>query len=206
MGQEIRCFGRMGREAGEGRAYLGSDRVTFRGAFRLDLPFTEIRAIEAKAGALALSFAGGKAVFDLGETAAKWAEKIRNPTSLLDKLGVTPQSRLCVIGVDDEGFLADLTRRVGAFRLGRPSGKEDIIFLAADTEAELSRLDALKGRLSADGALWVVSKKGKSATIKDVRVMACAKAAGFVDTKVASFPATHTALKLVIPRAARPRP
>ena len=205
MGQELRCTGRLNKEAGEGRAYLGTDRVTFRGAFRLDLPFADISKIEAKDGALMLAFAGGKAVFDLGKAAAKWADKIRNPKSLLDKLGVTPETRVCVVRVEDQAFLADLKARVGAFRSARPTKEEDAIFLAADTEAELDRLEALKAHLVDAGAIWVVSRKGKEAPLKDVQVMARGKEAGLVDTKVVSFSPTHTALKLVIPKAARAR-
>ncbi|MBI5766694.1 MAG: hypothetical protein HZA93_02795 [Verrucomicrobia bacterium] len=37
----------------------------------------------------------------------------------------------------------------------------------------------------------------------DVDVMRAAKAAGLIDNKVCGFSATHTALKLVIPPAAR---
>ena len=64
-------------------------------------------------------------------------------------------------------------------------------------------MKALKKHLAPAGAVWVVSLKGKAARIKDTDVMAAARAAGLVDNKVCSFSATHTALKLVIPRAAR---
>ena len=54
-----------------------------------------------------------------------------------------------------------------------------------------------------DGAIWVVSKKGKEATIKDVDVIASAKAVGLVDNKVVGFSDTHTSLRLVVPKAKR---
>ena len=34
----------------------------------------------------------GEATFELGPKAERWAERIRNPKSLLDKLGVKPES------------------------------------------------------------------------------------------------------------------
>ena len=80
----------------------------------------------------------------------------------------------------------------------------DFVFYAADTAAQLAKLKSLKSRLQAAGAIWVVSLKGKAATIKDTDVMKAARAAGLVDNKVCSFSATHTALKLVIPRDHRP--
>ncbi|HEX5141970.1 MAG TPA: DUF3052 family protein, partial [Dehalococcoidia bacterium] len=68
---------------------------------------------------------------------------------------------------------------------------------------DLRRLGALRGAIKPAGALWVVSPKGKGIEVKDVDVMAAAREAGLVDTKVVSFSATHTALKLVIPRDRR---
>ncbi|MEK7312271.1 MAG: DUF3052 family protein, partial [Chloroflexota bacterium] len=65
------------------------------------------------------------------------------------------------------------------------------------------KLKSLKGYLRKDGAIWVVSLKGKQAKIRDVQVIAAAKAAGLVDNKVVSFSETHTALRLVIPVALR---
>jgi hypothetical protein len=41
------------------------------------------------------------------------------------------------------------------------------------------------------------------AQIRDVDVMAAAREAGLVDNKVVGFSTTHTALKLVIPKANR---
>ena len=46
-----------------------------------------------------------------------------------------------------------------------------------------------------------MSRKGKAATLRDVEVIAAAKAAGLVDNKVACFAATRTSLRLVIPVA-----
>jgi hypothetical protein len=51
--------------------------------------------------------------------------------------------------------------------------------------------------------VWVVSPKGKGIEVRDVDVMAAGRDAGLVDNKVASFSATHTALRLVIPKADR---
>jgi hypothetical protein len=53
--------------------------------------------------------------------------------------------------------------------------------------------------LKSDGAIWVVHRKGKDATLKDIDVFAAAKRVGLVDTKVVAFSTTHTAEKLVIP-------
>ena len=71
--------------------------------------------------------------------------------------------------------------------------------------AQLAPLAELATRIRPNGAIWVVSRKGKAATLRDVDVIGAATASGLVDNKVASFSATHTALRLVIPVALRPR-
>ena len=73
----------------------------------------------------------------------------------------------------------------------------------ADAVTDLARLAELRDYLTPAGAIWVVHTKGKAAAFKDVDVFAAAKKAGLVDVKVASFSATHTAEKLVVPVKAR---
>jgi hypothetical protein len=121
----------------------------------------------------------------------------------LDKLGVKPGDLVAVIGVDDPSFASLLGER-----LERPTRRRlavgcALIFYAADSPRELARLKTLRAHIVDSGAIWVVSRKGKAATLKDIEVIAAAKNAGLVDTKVVAFSPTHTALKLVIPRALR---
>ncbi len=121
---------------------------------------------------------------------------------LIDKLGVKLGDRVCVLGIDDQEFMKALKQRTGDFsRSGR--GKFNIIFYAADSVAELLRLQALRKKIVSNGAIWVVSRKGKAAAIKDTDVIAAAKSAQLVDNKVVSFSPTHTSLRLVIPLALR---
>jgi hypothetical protein len=128
-------------------------------------------------------------------------------TPLLDKLGVRPGMRVAIVGaVDPDGtFLAQLADRTSDVTAGRPEADTDLVFLAADSHAELADLAALRRRIRPAGAIWVVSRKGRAATIRDVEVIAAAKEAGLVDNKVVSFSPTHTSLRLVIPVALRPR-
>jgi hypothetical protein len=123
--------------------------------------------------------------------------------SLLDKLGVKPFHRISVIGVDDDTFWAQLIDRAADTVKGRLRKDSDLIFFAADSLAELQQLARLKTYLVSNGAIWVVSLKGKAAKIKDMDVIGAAKAAGLVDNKVVSFSETHTSLRLVIPVSQR---
>ncbi len=124
-------------------------------------------------------------------------------TPLLDKLGVRPGARVVVLGIDDRGFLEELATRTVASAASAPGAGTDLVFLAADDLPALGRLPALRAAIYPSGAIWVVSRKGRAATLRDVEVIAAAHEAGLVDNKVVSFSPTHTALRLVVPRAQR---
>jgi len=127
-------------------------------------------------------------------------------TPLLDKLGVRPGARVAIVGgVDPDGsFRAQLADRTTDVTDGEPKPDSDLIFLAADSHAELAELAALRDCIRPNGAIWVVSRKGRLATLRDVEVIAAAKANSLVDNKVVSFSDTQTSLRLVIPVALRP--
>jgi len=124
-------------------------------------------------------------------------------TPLLDKLGVKPGSRVALIDIGDRAFQRELKTRTSDLTMGRPAPGTDLVFLAADSIDELGPLSRLRSRLTPNGAIWVVSRKGREATLRDVDVIEAARSAGLVDNKVVSFSPTHTALRLVIPRALR---
>ena len=122
---------------------------------------------------------------------------------LVDKLGIRPGARVAIVGVPDRELRQMLRERGTDFTDGQPRPATDLVFLAADTQDDLGQLARLRQRLKPDGAIWVVFVKGKAATLRDVEVIAAAIANGLVDNKVVSFSATHTAQRLVIPRALR---
>jgi Protein of unknown function (DUF3052) len=126
-------------------------------------------------------------------------------TPLLDKLGIRPGMRVALIDIDDDTFRPLLADRTTDITEGDPLPETDVILLGADSTSQLAVLPDLAARIRPNGAIWVVSRKGKAATLRDVEVMAAGKAWGLIDNKVASFSATHTALRLVIPVALRPR-
>ena len=199
MGAESLCTVDFGGQRSEGKALLETDHLIFRGTFRLSISRKTITKADASDGTLRVTFPDGVAVFELGPTAAKWAEKIRNPPSLLDKLGVKPGMRVAVLGVDDESFLADLATRTTDVARRTPKKGTEIILFGASALSDLARLATLRDYLTPAGAIWVIHTKGKAAAFRDVDVFAAAKKAGLVDVKVAGFSPTHTAEKLVVP-------
>ncbi len=202
MGSEAVCRVVYKGEASEGKALLETAELIFRGDFRLKIPFTQITALDASAGELHVGYDGGVAVFELGRNADPWAEKIRNPPRPARQAGVKPGMTVAVLGVEDEDFMTQLRDRVGQPSCGSVS-EADLVFYEADRVDDLVRLSELRSWLKPAGGIWVVSRKGKEAVLKDVEVMAAVREAGLVDTKVVAFSSTHAALRLVIPKALR---
>ena len=204
MGLEANCQARVGRTSSAGKARLEETELVFRGDgdLRFKVAIKDLQRVDARGGALYLEWAEGKAVLDLGDQAARWAEKIRNPPSLLDKLGVKPGQRVSVVGIEDRRFLDDLAARVDDLTRGRARAGSDLVLVAMSDRSELPRLVKLREAIKANGAIWVVWPKGRREFRED-DVRDFGKTAGLVDVKVARFSDTLSALKMMIPRAQR---
>ena len=212
MGLEARCELQLDGRSHEGRALLETDELLFRGdtkgrgksapRFRLAIPLSSIRNVSGEDGALHVRFSGGSATFVLGQQAEKWAERIRSPKSLIDKLDVKPEHTVSVVALDDEDFIRTLRERTARVFVGRVAVNSNLIFVGAETVASLARLSKAAATMARDGAIWVVHPKGADG-LRDLEIFAEAKRIGLTYTKVARFSATHTAEKLVIPKSAR---
>ena len=199
MGQEIQCKVRVGKTVAAGKALLESTELIFRSPdLRLKIPFRQMTSIQADDGWLRVDSPDGPAAFHLGTQAAKWADKIKNPKSLIDKLGVKSGMRANVLGIPDDNFLRDLKSRTSAITEGKPAKDSDLIFFGAESNDALEKLPRLSRSVKPNGAIWVVYPKGQK-HITESSVFAAGHRAGLVDVKVASFSSTHTALKFVIP-------
>jgi hypothetical protein len=201
MGNEATCRVEIGGESAEAKALLETEELIVRGAVRAKIPFRETTDVDARDGVLRLRWNERDVRVHVGKDAAKWAEKIRNPKSVLDKLGVKAKQRVSILGTVDDAFLHELEQR-GVDVSRRLRKDSDIIFFAASRREELSRLDELRRSLQPAGAIWILRPKGVS-TISESDVLALAKTAGLVDVKVVRFSDTQTAEKLVIPVAHR---
>lgn len=136
-----------------------------------------------------------------GENTDVPEERDYSDRSRMEKLGVKAGFVVSVLRIKDTDFLEEL-EAAGAQVSRRRRTSCDLIFYAAEEPADLEVLRDLEGLIKRDGAIWVVSPKGRP-EIRDVVVIEAAKRAGLVDTKVVRFSATHTTLKLVVPLARR---
>lgn len=202
MGLEARCTVSFSGQSSEGKAHLESDALLFRGDFRLAISFKSIQSVTVEDPILKVTFSEGVALFHLGSQAEKWAEKIQNPKGLLDKLGVKPDAKISVIGIDDENFLKELRGRSKEISEGKVAKGSDLVFIGVKKASDLKRVQASVKSIQRDGAIWTVSLKGKTG-VKEAEIMAAAKEVGLVPVKVARFSETHTANKFVIPVARR---
>ena len=202
MGSELMCTVRSGGKKSEGKALLETSEIIFRGDFRLKIPFSSLKSTVAEGGELHLKWKDGAAVFELGERAAKWADKILHPKSTTEKLGIKPDLVISVRAVNEAAFLRDLRTQAKSFANTRLLKDSDLIFFGASEAADLGGVAELVPSLTSAGALWIVYPKGKQ-EITELQVLGAGKAAGLVDIKVVSFSATHTALKFVRPKAKR---
>jgi hypothetical protein len=141
-------------------------------------------------------------VFELGPNAEKWAHKILNPKSRMEKLGVKQGAKVSVIGVLDAEFEAELERVSPAFECGNITKDAEWIFLIAETQKDLAKAINIAKVMRGAVALWIVYPKGRK-EITEVNVLATGRKAGLKDSKVVGFSQTHTALKFVIPAAQR---
>ena len=185
-----------------GEALLETSELIFRGERRLLIPFAKIESVEARDATLHVKFDGQSAAFEVGPQAVKWAEKIRNPKSVIQKMGIKAGHVVSVVHLNDDAFVADLEKAGAGVSRGRARKNSDAIVFGANTRADLERLVALKASLRPDGSLWIIRPKGVK-EITEADTMAAGKAAGLVDVKVVRFSDTHTAEKFVIPLKSR---
>ena len=181
-----------------GKALLETAEIIFSGDERKRIPFSSIRAVEAKDGELRLKTDEGIVVFELGAPAEKWREKIANPKSVVEKLGVKPGETVAVVGKLDAEFLKKLKAQKSPVAPGKIEGGIGWIFLGADARAELGEVKKIAAKMKGSAALWVVYPKGQK-HITEIDVIDAGRKAGLKDVKVVGFSPTHTALKFVIP-------
>jgi len=202
VGQELKTTLRFDGRILEGVALLEGDSIVFRGGATITLKFSEIFKAEANAGWLDLQTGRGLLLFELGPKAEVWAEKIKNPKALVDKLGVDAQKKVAIVGKLDEDLRADL-EGTGAKIAKSARGKDfDVVFVAASAKKDLEKLPSVREMIKDDGGIWIVYAKG-SAALTEREVLTAGRTLQLTDNKVAKVDEVLTAVRFVIPVAQR---
>jgi hypothetical protein len=210
MGYDAPCEVRFEGRTVHATAVLEQKELVVRGPLRLSIPLARITTATADGGWLRIRFDNRAADIALGAAAARWAKRIMNPPSRLDKLGVKPGMRVLVAGRVDKDFIEEL-RGAGA-TVVRSAGRSasvadtrvDLVFCAVDRSEALARLASLVSAIVPAGAIWTLRPKGPRG-VAEADTLAAGKRAGLVDVKVVSFSDVVTAEKFVIPVANRPK-
>jgi hypothetical protein len=206
MGYDAACTLTVDGKRSRGTAWLEHKDLIFRGPTRLAIPLASISSATARDGTLHVTFGDRRAAFTIGDAAPKWAKRITNPPSRLDKLGIKAAMTVAIVDVEDALLRHEIAGR-GATIAGetlRHAKGADVIFYGASDRGALAGLAGLAKLVRPDGAIWIVRPKGRP-EITEAETMAAGKRAGLVDVKVVSFSDSHTAEKFVIPVARRPR-
>lgn len=199
MGQEMRCNATIEGKTSHGRALLETDDLVFRGDVRLSIAYRDITSLSAVEGILSVGYAGTTAAFELGAYAEQWADRIRHPRSVIDKLGVKAGQVIALVDITDADLRSRIAERGATIREQEPGIGCDLIFLGIETIESLRKLPTLIDALTPGGAIWAIRPKGHT-RITERAVMTTGRDAGLVDTKVVRFSETHTAEKFVVPR------
>ena len=199
MGNEAKCAVRANGKRAEGKALLETAEIIFRSeALRLKIPFAEMKSVKAVDGELRMQSADGAVVFEIGQLAEKWAYKILNPKSRMEKLGVKQGEKVTIIGKLEAEFEAELRKISADVAHGAIAKDAECIFLAAESQKELARATNIAKMMRGAVALWIVYPKGRK-DIAENDVLRVGRQAGLKDVKVVGFSPTHTALKFVVP-------
>ena len=203
MGQEVKTSLRWDGRILEGVALLESDTLIFRGAgASVTLKFAEIFKVESSSGWLDLKTARGLMLLELGPKAETWAEKIKNPKGLVEKLGVDAEKKVCIIGKLDADLRADI-ESTGAKVAKSARGKDfDMLFIAASSKKDLEKLATQRAMIKDDGAIWIVYPKAKE-ELRERDVLIAGRTLQLTDNKQVKVSEELTSVRFVIPVAQR---
>ncbi len=203
MGQEARCTMTLNGTPREGKVYLETDYLLFRGDIRTRISLADIRKVDAKDGVLHVVAPEADATFNIGPLAEKWAAKIKDPPTVLEKIGVKPGATATLTGAVDPALPRQLAERGVKVVESPKAGSVDAVFFFTNDRDGLRGATTARSLMKPDGALWIIAPKGRQ-DIKEMDVIQTGRDLGLYDVKVVRYSATHTALKFVVPKTARP--
>jgi hypothetical protein len=193
MGREAVCLCNWGGQSADAKVLLETHELIVRGAIRRLVPIASLTDVAVHEGQLHFRSGEDDVALTLGqELAQSWARKIATPPpTLAVKLGIHGQSKVLVLGESESEELDAALAAAGT----QTSKAPELIIIHAGTQIELD--NALKRATAyvASPAIWIVYRKGPRSELSEADIRNTLRGQGFMDTKVASVSATHTALR-----------
>lgn len=189
MGRDATAIAHWQGHSGPVRLHLDSNAFDLKGAIRLSIPRSAIADPRAEAGRLTLTANGTPLAIDLPEAeAARWCAALRKPVpSLAQKLGIGPDTPAFLVGETEDAALK------AALAQGRAATPEEAVLLLSVVRnvADLEPACTLAGARP----VWVITGKGKRATVRESDLRAWLRDAGFGDSKSCAVSETLTATR-----------
>jgi len=188
----------------EGTVLLETDDLIVRGDARVKVPRRDIQDVSRRAGVVTITAPQATVKLTLGEPAAtRWEAKLKEaPKRLIDKLDVKPNAKVWLLDVAEPELETQLAERTSEVSRGKSARERDVVFVGVERDAHLPRIERALNAMLDDGAIWVIHPKGRDG-VADTSIFEKAKTLNLTYTKVARVSETHTAEKLVRPRASR---
>lgn len=196
-------------QQGEGLIKLECDFISFRGSFRFDLPFKQIFNYQAQDGWLWLDTLQGQIQLGLGRpNIEKWMDKIINPSSLSQKLGIDHFHKIALLGVLPAEIISTVEKNTQAFatfaentpaaELAKMPGRFDLIFVYLRMEPLTAYFDRVLPLLDPRNTLWAIYQKEGEFT--DTKVINAAGASGLIHGNLVEISKKFLAWQFALPR------
>jgi hypothetical protein len=170
---------------------IGDGRNNFR--HRVSIP--SLTQLSVHDGQLQFNAGPDRVALNLGsEQAAKWIKAITTPPpNLAKKLGISPASRLQLIGE----FQTEELQAAICLSSQTEATDPDLILANIKNESELNYTLDIYATHPGNPPIWIIYPKGPNKPVNETAIRSTLRHEGFVDTKVASVSATLTALRFV---------
>lgn len=203
MGREVKATLRFDGRILEGDAVLEADALVFRGpGTTITVKRGEIFKADASGGWLDLQTSRGLLLFELGPKAETWAERIKNPKGLVDKLGVSADKSVRILGKLDPDIVAEI-EAAGAKIAKSARGKLfDLVFVAVSSAKDLAKVADHRAILDDHGSLWLVYPK-EAEGLRERDVLLAGRTLGLTDQKPVKVSEALAAVRFVVPVAQR---
>src|SRR5688572_6028307 len=177
MGIETTCRVETDAGTGDAKVLLETEELIVRGAFKTRIPLKTVESSDLDGRKLIVSHGNSRTVLHLGPEAARWADRILNPRTRLEKLGVKPGIAVSCQGIADPALQDELTAAGATVSWGRIRKDSDLILLGVERDAAVSPIAPAVASLRPNGAIWVIHPKGKEG-VKDPTIFSAGREAG----------------------------